>query len=66
MKLPRLRLPYLELHIAVPFFSASTQIMQYAFDRDIYIYIALKVRLFKWQQTFRLYRPDYLINRGIR
>ena len=48
-------LPYLYLHIAIPFFSARTAIMWRQYESDSIEYIALYIYIFKWQFEFRLY-----------
>lgn len=48
-------LPYLHLHIALPFFTARTAIMYRNFETDHIEYIALQIYFIKWDFTFRLY-----------
>ena len=53
----RLKMPYLDLYIRLPLLDVRTDLMMTAIERNVYEYIGLYVRFWKWSFTFRLYEP---------
>lgn len=53
----RLYKPYLSLYLDVGFLRLRTDVMHRAYERDVYDYIRLDWKLFKWSGGFNLYKP---------
>jgi len=53
--------PYLALYLNLGFMSLGTQLMSYANERNVFNYIMLEWKFFKWGGKFNLYKPgrDY-------
>ncbi len=56
--------PYLEASLSLGFIGFRTEVMHYPAYMDAYVYIALKWHFFKWNGSFRLYRPGKDIRNG--
>ena len=49
--------PYLEFYLDIGFVRLRTSVMHRAYERDVYDYIRLDWKLFKWSGGFNLYKP---------
>lgn len=49
--------PYLAFYLDVGFLRLRTDVMHRAHERDIYDYIRLDWKFFKWAGGFNLYKP---------
>lgn len=52
--------PYLDFYLDVGFLSIRTDLMHVVLHEDVYVYIRLSWRLFKWEGGFKLYEPGRL------
>jgi hypothetical protein len=50
-------LPYLEIYVRLPLLTVQTELLTERCDSAQFHYICLRVRLWKWETFFRLYRP---------
>jgi hypothetical protein len=53
--------PLLHLYIEIPFISIRTSLMHYKYEAQLFEYIMLGVRVYKWSTEFKLYgrKEDY-------
>lgn len=61
IKLPRIKFykPYFELYLRLPLIDIHTDVMSERFESNIFVYISLFVKVWKWEWKFRLYKPGY-------
>lgn len=48
--------PILRLYIEIPLFSVRTELMGYHYESEIYDYVSLEIRIWKWRTEFMLYK----------
>lgn len=49
--------PYIEFYLDFGFVSFRTSVMHRAYERDVYDYIRVDWKLFKWSGGFNMYKP---------
>ena len=54
----KFRWPYLELYLALGFFTLRTAVMCERYESLTFEYIALEWALFRWSGRIRLYAPN--------
>ena len=50
--------PYLGFYLRIPLIDIGTHIMTQRFEMDTFDYVALRIRVWRWEWMFRLYQPN--------
>lgn len=55
----KIKWPYFDLSIRVPFITIHTDLMCERFETDVLEYVMLYIKVWKWEFKTRLYSPGY-------
>lgn len=52
-----LKFPYLGFYLRLPLIDIGTHVMTERLEMYTYDYIAIRIKVWRWESTFRLYEP---------